>query len=131
MWKQAITLGAILTAATAYSRGDMASEVGKGQKFAEQRCASCHATGDRDASHNPAAPPFRDLYRRYPVDALRPAFLQGLEVGHRDMPRFVLTPQQIDDLLAFLHDLNPCGKPSSDDEAMARCFAPMGPSPRD
>src|SRR3546814_3951905 len=41
------------------------------------------------------------------------------------MPRFILTPQEVTDIIAFLHDLNPCRKPSSDDAAMARCFAPM------
>src|SRR3546814_14825008 len=89
------------------------------------RCASFHASGENNASPHRSAPPFRSLYRQYPVDALQPAFLKGLEVDHRDMPRFILTPQEGTDIIAFLHDLNSCRKPSSDDAAMARCFATM------
>lgn len=125
MWKEAIAIGVLLTGFVGFAAAGTAGEITRGRQLVEQRCASCHAIGETNASPNTLAPPFRDLYRRYPVDALRPAFLKGMEVGHRDMPRFVLAPQEITDIIAFLHDLNPCGKPSSDEAAMARCFAPM------
>jgi mono/diheme cytochrome c family protein len=96
-----------------------------GRQLAEQKCAGCHAIGEADSSSNPRAPALRDLYRRYPVDGLRGAFAEGMEVGHRDMPRFILPPTEIDMLVDYLRSLNPCGKPSSDKAAMARCFAPM------
>ena len=98
-----------------------------GGQLAEQKCAGCHAIGETGASPNPRAPALRDLYRRYPVDGLREAFAQGMEVGHRDMPRFVLTPGEIDKLVDYLRSLNPCQRPSSDAAAMAKCFAPMAP----
>ena len=125
MWKKSIAIGLLLTGASTFAAASDAGEVSQGRELAERRCASCHAIGETNASPNVLAPPFRNLYRQYPVDALRPAFLKGLEVGHRDMPRFVLTPQEVTDIIAFLHELNPCRKPSSDDAAMARCFAPM------
>lgn len=102
-----------------------AAQAGVGQALAKQKCASCHAIGEDDSSPNPNAPPFRSLHRRYPVDALREAFLKGLEVGHRDMPTFILTPQEITNIISFLRDFDPCGKPSSDNAAMAKCFAPI------
>ena len=102
-----------------------AAQADSGRQLAKQKCASCHAIGEDDSSSNPNAPPFRSLHRRYPVDALRKAFLQGLQVGHRDMPKFILTPQEITDMISFLRDLDPCGKPSSDKVAMAKCFAPI------
>lgn len=123
MWKPIFGIGLLLTGIAGYAatgRGD----AGRGRELAERQCANCHAIGESDASPNAVAPPFRNLYRQYPVDALRPAFMKGLEVGHRDMPRFVLAPQQVTDVIAFLHGLNPCGKASSDKKAMARCFAP-------
>src|SRR3546814_815617 len=124
MWKVAIAISlALMSAATMAAAGN-AGDVSRGRELAERRCASCHATGEAGNSPDPLAPPFRNLYRQYPVDALRPALLKGLEVGHRNMPRFVLSAQEVTDIIAFLHDLDPCGKPSSDDEAMARCFAP-------
>lgn len=98
-----------------------------GEQLAEQKCAGCHAIGETGASPNPRAPAFRDVYRRYPPDGLRDAFAHGMEVGHRDMPRFVLRPAEIDALVDYLGSLNPCTRPSSDKAAMARCFAPMAP----
>jgi mono/diheme cytochrome c family protein len=104
-----------------------AEPVDPGRRIAEQRCSGCHAIGENDSSPNLRAPPLRTLNVRYPIDALRPAFLEGMEVGHRDMPRFVLEPQEVTDLLSYLRSLDPCGKPSSDKSAMAKCFAPLKP----
>lgn len=59
------------------------------------------------------------------VDALRESFLKGLQVGHRNMPLFKLTPEEINEIVGYLEDLNPCAKPSSDQAAMAACFSPM------
>jgi mono/diheme cytochrome c family protein len=98
-----------------------------GEQLAARKCAGCHAIGERDSSANVNAPALRDLYRRYPVDGLRGAFANGMEVGHRDMPRFTFTPNEIDQLVDYLRSLNPCGKPSSDVAAMQACFAPMEP----
>jgi mono/diheme cytochrome c family protein len=109
----------------AAGHGATTSAIDRGRALAERQCARCHAIGETGASPLAPAPPFRILYRRYPVDALRPAFLRGLEVGHRDMPRFVLSPGEVTDLIAFLDDIDPCSKPSSDKAAMARCFAPV------
>lgn len=96
-----------------------------GRASAEERCAGCHAIGETGASANKNAPTFRSLHTRYPFDALRPAFLKGMEVGHRDMPRFVMSSREIDDILSYLRSLDPCGKPSTDKIAMARCFEPL------
>ena len=119
-----IALVAVFIAVAGFSSE---AQAGAGRKLAEQKCARCHAIGEADSSPNPIAPPFRSIHRRYPVDALRQSFLRGLEVGHRDMPRFVLKPQEITDIIAYLRDLDPCGKPSSDKVAMARCFEPIEP----
>jgi mono/diheme cytochrome c family protein len=108
-------------------RPAMPLPIPSGREIAERKCASCHAIGDNDSSPNPIAPPLRSLYRRYPVDGLREAFASGMEVGHRDMPRFTLAPAEIDQLVNYLRSLNPCGKPSSDKAAMRACFAPMAP----
>jgi len=89
------------------------------------RCGGCHAIGMTDSSRNPAAPPLRDMFKRYPVYALDDAFARGLEVGHRDMPRFVLSPDERAAIIAYLDSLNPCAKPSADDAAMERCFSHM------
>lgn len=101
--------------------------IASGGEIVARKCARCHATGETGASPDPIAPPLRDLYRRYPVDGLREAFANGMEVGHRDMPRFTLAPGEIDRLVGYLRTLNPCSRPSSDAAAMKQCFAPMAP----
>jgi mono/diheme cytochrome c family protein len=97
----------------------------RGRELAEGSCARCHAIANSGSSPNPWAPPFRTLYKRYPVDALEQAFATGLKVGHRDMPGFVFKREQIRDLLAYLRNLDPCARPSSDAAAMAQCFEPL------
>lgn len=126
MGMQGVRIAVIMLAGLAgFSAAGHAGEIDRGRALAERQCARCHAIDDTGASPVALAPPFRTLYRRYPVDALRPAFLRGLEVGHRDMPRFVLSSEEVADIIAFLDDLDPCSKPSSDAAAMARCFAPV------
>lgn len=94
------------------------------RELTERRCGSCHAVTMDDASPNSNAPPLRDMFKRYPVYALGDALRTGTEIGHRDMPRFMLTPDEAIVIVAYLESLNPCAKPSSDDAAMERCFGP-------
>lgn len=78
----------------------------RGADAARTRCESCHAVGRDDASPNPAAPPLREIRGRYPVEALEEAFAEGVVVGHdTPMPSFVLTPEDIADLTAYLREL--------------------------
>jgi mono/diheme cytochrome c family protein len=66
-------------------------------------------TGD---SPHGQAPPFRVLHERYPVEQLAEAFAEGIVTGHPDMPPFVLSPNEIDDVIAYLKSLEqPAGVP--------------------
>jgi mono/diheme cytochrome c family protein len=92
-----LTLAAPATAQT--------GQPGRGRAFAEANCASCHAIGPTGTSRLAAAPPFRTLHQRYPVDQLAEALAEGITTGHDAMPEFELTPAQIDDFLAYLRTL--------------------------
>lgn len=96
-----------------------------GLQVAEQRCSRCHAIGLTGPSPAADAPPLRDLYKRYPINDLRRAFAEGIEVAHPRMPVFQLSRREVDHLLAYLRSIDPCAQPSTDREAMARCFAPL------
>jgi cytochrome c len=76
-----------------------------GRVLAEANCARCHAIGATGSSPIAAAPAFRDLYRRYPVDQLAEALAEGIATGHAAIPEFRLEPSQIDDFLAYLRAL--------------------------
>jgi mono/diheme cytochrome c family protein len=77
----------------------------RGLAFARVNCASCHAIDRSSESLLKAAPPFRTLHKRYPVEALAEALAEGISTGHPVMPEFSLSPAQIGDLIAFLKTL--------------------------
>lgn len=78
---------------------------GRGQAFAERNCGTCHATGRTGASPLAAAPLFRHLHQRYPIEQLGEALAEGITTGHALMPEFRLEPPQIDDFLAYVKSL--------------------------
>jgi cytochrome c len=78
-----------------------------GKMLVVENCSGCHAVGDRDKSPNPKSPPFRTLSKRYPLGALEEAFVEGIDTGHPDMPRFVASPDQIADIIAYIGTLKP------------------------
>lgn len=95
-------------AVMAAAPGPLSLEVERGRTYAERHCATCHAIGPTGSSPYEPAPPFRTLHERYDVEALAEALAEGMIVGHggaRQMPQFVLSPPQIDDLLAYLKSL--------------------------
>jgi len=99
-----ISMAVVPWAAAAQSTGDADA----GRIYAEARCAQCHAVDVSGESPYSPAPAFRTLYTRYPVENLAEALAEGIGVGHRgevQMPEFVLTPEEIDNLLAYLTEL--------------------------
>lgn len=98
----ATTAGPVRASGPARSRDGL---IAAGRKLAGARCGACHALGATGASPHKSAPPLREIARKYPVAGLAEAFAEGITVGHRDMPEFVLEPAEIDALLAFLESL--------------------------
>lgn len=83
------------------------SPVAKGEQIARRLCASCHSIATTGKSPHELAPPFRELSARYPISHLAEALAEGIVVPHKDMPRFVLEPREIDALLTFIEALAP------------------------
>lgn len=82
-----------------------AGDVARGRELAQSRCGGCHAVGPTGQSAMPAAPPFRELHRRYPVEQLAEALAEGITTGHEAMPEFQLAPAQVEALIAYLKTL--------------------------
>lgn len=79
--------------------------VSRGRAFVKEHCSSCHAIGPTGRSPYKPAPPLRTLGDKHDVEGLAEAFAEGVIVGHkgkRQMPEFVLQPNEIDDLIAYL-----------------------------
>jgi cytochrome c len=84
---------------------DGTSSLKRGEALLAKNCARCHATGIAGRSPHPAAPPFRTLSRKYPIDGLQEALGEGLSVGHPDMPEFVFDPEDVGAILAYLKSI--------------------------
>jgi len=82
-----------------------AASVERGRAYARSHCARCHSIDEKSASPFEAAPPFRTLHERYPVESLEEALAEGIVTGHPAMPEFRLEPNQIADFIAFLKTL--------------------------
>lgn len=76
-----------------------------GFAFVDGNCSQCHAVGPAGESPVAGAPPFRDLGEFYPVEALAEALAEGIVTGHPAMPQFVLEPDQIADVIAYLRSI--------------------------
>jgi cytochrome c len=91
--------------AVAPGAAQMAPDVRRGLVLAKTRCAQCHSIDKAGPSPLSIAPPFRDLHKRYPVESLEEAFVEGISTGHPTMPEFRFRPDQIANLIAFLKSL--------------------------
>jgi cytochrome c len=99
LWQSLVAL-ALTSPAMAASSSEQ-----RGKVFAATHCGRCHAIGPTGRSPFKAAPPFRTLHLRYPVETLGEALAEGIATGHPAMPEFALSPDQIHDLLSFLKSL--------------------------
>ncbi|NGM34989.1 cytochrome c [Methylobacterium sp. DB0501] len=82
-------------------------QVEQGRTLARAHCVRCHAVGRADVSALSAAPPFRELHTRYPVEDLAEALAEGIRTGHPSMPEFRFDPDQAQSLIAYLKSLEP------------------------
>lgn len=95
--------GAIaLTALMGFPAQAQEPDVQRGVVLARTYCVSCHAIDKVSPSPLRAAPPFRDLHKRYPVESLEEALAEGIVTGHPSMPEFRFDVGQTADFIAFL-----------------------------
>lgn len=78
---------------------------GMGRTLAVEKCGGCHGIAPGDLSPNPDAPPFKAVVQLYPPETLEEALAEGIMVGHDDMPAFEFTPDQVEQLVAYLKTL--------------------------
>ncbi|MBC7282535.1 cytochrome c [Hoeflea sp.] len=109
-WRRTVailaTVTVVLAAGLAPARAQTDAEIQAGRELVEINCGKCHAVGPADASPHEAAPPFRDLSERFPMDALEEAFSDGrIYSDHPDMPEFIATPEQVDAIISYIASL--------------------------
>lgn len=102
--RNAAALLAVLIAAASVAAASAKDDIARGRGVARTNCSRCHAIGTTGRSPDAAAPPFRTLTQKYPLQNLEEALAEGIVVGHEgtQMPRFRFSPTQIDALLAYI-----------------------------
>jgi mono/diheme cytochrome c family protein len=106
-----LLLGALLA-----SPGANAQEIGnpeRGKVMAARLCAECHYTGAYDAeSPNAKAAPFRMIANTRGMTAM--ALGVWMQTSHPTMPNIKLTPETMDDIIAYIRSLKSEPKPAPD-----------------
>lgn len=100
-----LAVGLVLSFAAAGAGPVSAEGVEQGRQITERLCSRCHAVGREGESPHKDAPPFRTFGNDWPVESLEEALAEGITVGHPDMPEFVLDPDEIASLIAYLASL--------------------------
>ncbi len=82
-------------------------EVAQGEAIARQECAGCHGLPGQGASPNANAPPLEELLARYDQDVLAGDLIEGIQLGHDQMPLFDFNVIAADALVAYLRSIRP------------------------
>ncbi len=103
---------AVLTACAPTGGGDRVADdaaglVAGGRQIALTNCAGCHAVDAGATSPLSSAPHFQDLRRLYDPDRLAEHLIEGIRVGHDQMPVFDLDIRTTDALVAYIKSLDP------------------------
>jgi cytochrome c len=77
----------------------------RGEALVRRHCGGCHAAGRTGASKAPAAPPLRELHRRYEPEMLSEALGEGLLTGHPLMPEFRFEPDDAQSVILYLRSI--------------------------
>jgi mono/diheme cytochrome c family protein len=98
---------AALTAALAFGLASQAQvlatgSTAKGQIVAQRYCSLCHAVDATGESPVAKAPAFRDLHKLIVVQDLEERLMIQMLNQHMDMPKFNLSAEEEDSLIAYL-----------------------------
>jgi mono/diheme cytochrome c family protein len=87
--------------------------IAEGRAVAVSQCGSCHALDLNTQSPRADAPAFRTIGKRYRFPVLEEELIQGIKLGHPDMPKFQLSPLGVDALIAYLRSLQEADRTSA------------------
>lgn len=91
----------LLTTASAAVEAGSSSEI-NGKVLLENYCGRCHAVDSADDSPLKQAPPFREIYRNFPIERLEFELSEGIGSKHQEMPQIQFSTEQIAEILNYL-----------------------------
>jgi mono/diheme cytochrome c family protein len=80
--------------------------VAEGRRIAQSKCASCHSIDQSSVSPNAGAPAFRDFVFLNEPDWVAYRLIDGMRLGHDNMPLFDFDVGSADALMAYISTLN-------------------------
>jgi mono/diheme cytochrome c family protein len=94
----------IMFATSAMAEAQEPGNVIRGEAYARQRCAECHAI-DRQTEYSPvrAAPRFERLANTPGMTGM--ALTAWLYSSHKTMPNLIVRDENLDDLVAYIRSL--------------------------
>jgi cytochrome c len=78
----------------------------QGKSVLEKHCARCHAIERQGPSPLAQAPPFRDVYDKYPLEELEMRLTEGAVSHYRYMPQIDLTHEDVAAVMAYLASIS-------------------------
>ena len=76
-----------------------------GKVLLTEKCGRCHAVDATSASPRAEAPPFRDVFKKFPVEELRMRLSEGVVSHFKDMPQVDFTDEQVTGIIDYLSTL--------------------------
>lgn len=92
-------------AAPAAMESEPRTEAAQGHAVARAECARCHSVERVGTSPLAGAPPLRTVLARYNAATLEADLIEGMRVGHAEMPRFSFDPLTAGALIAYLESI--------------------------
>ena len=100
-----IALFAAVLVAVATGAAAQEPSARRGSLLVKRHCGGCHAVGATGVSRHPAAPPLRELHRRYEPENLAEALAEGILTGHPAMPSFRFEPRDVRSIILYLNEI--------------------------
>lgn len=88
------------------SHGDQEDVAAMGRIVVQQQCAACHAIDQQTRSPHSEAPPMNTLLAAYDPESLTEDLIEGVRVGHDDMPLFDFDVRAADAIVAYLKSIS-------------------------
>jgi mono/diheme cytochrome c family protein len=73
-----------------------------GRLLLQKSCSRCHSIDATGGSPLAKAPPFREIYLRYPIEQLEYGFAEGMGSRHPGMPQIQFSDEQAAAIISYL-----------------------------
>jgi cytochrome c len=74
----------------------------QGRAILQKNCSRCHSIDESEESPVPAAPPFRNVYKKFAVEELKMRLSEGVVSHFRGMPQIDFTSEEITRIVDYL-----------------------------